>query len=367
MKILIAGDLYIPEYLFSKELIDQSITHLFNGSDYNIVNLEAPITNNKIKILKTGPHLKSNKNLTLDILKLLRIDMVTLANNHIKDYDEQGVIDTITFCKENNIVTVGAGANSQEASRIFYLDTPEGKIAIINIAENEWASATENSAGANGMNLIDDTTNIQKAKRIADFIFIIAHGGHEYYNLPSPRMQKQYRYYVDQGADLVVGHHTHCISGYEIYKNAPIYYGLGNFLFTEKSLFASWYKGLVLEVSIDKQKLTTNIHYTHQDQDSLSLSLSKVGFSSEVSNYNDIISNPIELKNKWLQYVEEKNKYYLYNWSIHSFIKNKYFSGVLKRLNLKLINKRALTIYLNMIRCEAHWDLSKEVIEKYVK
>src|SRR5690606_34911013 len=125
-----------------------------------------------------------------------------------------------------------------------------GKIAIINIAENEWASATDTSAGANGMDLIDDVKSIQEAKSQSDFVLVIVHGGHEYYNLPSLRMQKQYRFYIDNGADLVVGHHSHCISGMETYKNKKIYYSLGNFLFTKPSVFKGWYNGLILEVII---------------------------------------------------------------------------------------------------------------------
>src|SRR5690606_30821804 len=145
--------------------------------------------NGKKKILKTGPHLKADKDSTLSVLKTLNIDLVTLANNHVLDYDEQGVLDTLVFCKENSIVTVGAGKNKEEAASVFYIDSPQGKIAIINIAENEWASATDTTAGANGMDLIDNIKQIQEAKSKSNFVFVIVHGGHEYYNLPSPRMQ----------------------------------------------------------------------------------------------------------------------------------------------------------------------------------
>jgi poly-gamma-glutamate capsule biosynthesis protein CapA/YwtB (metallophosphatase superfamily) len=76
------------------------------------------------------------------------------------------------------------------------------------------------------MDIIDNANQIKEAKATHDKVIVIVHGGHEYYNLPSPRMQKQYRFYADQGADFVVGHHTHCISGYEVYNGVPIYYSL---------------------------------------------------------------------------------------------------------------------------------------------
>jgi len=135
MKILITGDLVInKEYI--KSNISDTVVFLFNKSDLNIVNLEAPVTNSTSKILKTGPHLKSDKRSTLDVLKALNIDIVTLANNHVLDYDEQGVAETLEFCKENNIKTVGAGMNLKEASQTLYIDSDEGKIAIVNFAEN---------------------------------------------------------------------------------------------------------------------------------------------------------------------------------------------------------------------------------------
>src|SRR5690606_32026141 len=164
MKIIIAGDLVVNQN-YKVNNIKQEVLELFKNSDFNIINLEAPITTSASRILKTGPHLKSEKESTLEILKALNINLCTLANNHVLDYDEQGVLDTINFCKEHNIQTVGAGKNKEEASRTLYLETKAGKIAIINIAENEWASATDTSAGANGMDLIDDVKQIQEAKK----------------------------------------------------------------------------------------------------------------------------------------------------------------------------------------------------------
>ena len=72
-------------------------------------------------------------------------------------------------------------------------------------------------------------------------------GGHEMYNLPSPRMKETYRFFVDAGADTVIGHHTHCISGYEIYHKSPIFYSLGNFIFDSKSpKKSSWFIGFAV-------------------------------------------------------------------------------------------------------------------------
>ena len=370
MKFLITGDIVISKpYSFSQ--ISDEIRDVFSQSDYNIVNLEAPVTESTSKILKTGPHLKSDKKSTIDILKNLNINLCTLANNHVLDYGEQGVLDTLNFCKENNIQTVGAGKNKEEAAKVFYLDSDVGKVAIINIAENEWASATEITAGANGMDLIDDIKTIQEAKSQSDFVFVIVHGGHEYYNLPSPRMQKQYRFYIDNGADLVVGHHTHCISGTEIYKDKHIYYSLGNFLFTKFSKYEGWYNGIVLEVEISKAGILKTKEIFVEQSGNYQLSLIEKGELIKITNrfneYSNIILDQEELTSNWNDYIIEKSKLYDIYWSPLSFIKNKWLKKIATKVQFIGNNKKGKTLYLNLMRCESHCDVSKEVLSKITK
>lgn len=370
MKLIITGDLVISQSYDVSDKIDQDITDLFFHSDCNIVNLEAPVTDSKSKILKTGPHLKSDKQSTLNIMKKLNVHIAALANNHIKDYDEEGVLDTINFCENNGIKTIGAGENIKEASETTVLHMLEGKIAIINIAENEWSSADENTAGANGMNIIKDTKKIQQAKKENDFVFVIIHGGHEYYNLPSPRMQEQYRFYAEQGADLIVGHHTHCISGYELHNGTPIYYSLGNFLFTKDNINEDWYTGLILEVNINKGMLETGLHPVRQAKEGFRLSLlervEKTEFLSRVEEYSEIIKSKEKLIKEWHIFVNSKQETYLNYWSPKVFIKNKYVAAALIKLNVKLVNNRGLTYFLNLMRCEAHYDLSKAIISEHL-
>ena len=99
MKFLITGDLVINNQ-YNIDFINKNIVDLFASSDFNIVNLEAPVTDSKEKILKTGPNLKADANSTLNMLKTLHINLVTLANNHIKDYTDAGVKDTLQFCEK---------------------------------------------------------------------------------------------------------------------------------------------------------------------------------------------------------------------------------------------------------------------------
>ena len=373
MKIIIAGNLYTTDEFRNRNLIDKSVVDLFETADYRIVYLEAPITkdNLKNKIIKTGPHLRMSSDTIMPYLHQLKIDAVTMANNHILDYGYKGVKDTFKELVDHKIKYIGAGNDLTEAKKPLSLHKDGMKIAILNFCENEWSIAEEDSPGANPMDIIDNAYQIREAKATHDKVIVIVHGGHEYYNLPSPRMQKQYRFYAEQGADIVVGHHTHCISGNEVHKGVPIYYSLGNFLFTSQSTIEDWYTGLVLEVNIEKGNLTSQLHPLVQQKETFVLNLlhgkKREDIMKRISKYNAIIADKKMLKNEWDNYVDSKHDVYLNYWSPFSFISNRYVRGVLNRLGIKGLNKKGIALALNLMRCEAHADMSKEVLKKKIQ
>ncbi len=375
-RLLLTGDFVINHRDYSTDRIEGRLVELFKSSDFNITNLECPVTtaNNEYKIIKTGPHLKGEEEIIGETFTSLNINLVTLANNHILDYGEKGLKDTLRFCQKNDIEYVGAGTSLSEAKRVYRKNINGHHISIINFAENEWASATENTAGANPMDIIENVKQIQKTKKTSDLVIVIIHGGHEYFDLPSPRMVKQYRFYADSGADLIVGHHAHCISGFEIYGETPIYYGLGNLLFTKTSMFSGWYKGLVLEVVVNSdRKIDTIIHPVQQDQNNHSLSLligdEKDIVLKQVDETSKIIQSESQLQTAWNNLIEEKYNDYLTYWSPLLFFKSKLLKALIVKsgLNRRLINKTGLSLALNLMRCEAHADLSKATIDKYLK
>ena len=250
---------------------------------------------------------------------------------------------------------VGVGKNLQEAEQTLYIEKNGKKLAIINCCEHEFSIATEKSCGANPLNPIRQYYCIQKAKKNADYVLVIIHGGHEHYQLPSPRMQETYRFFVDAGADAIVNHHQHCYSGYEIYNGKPIFYGLGNFCFDWEGLPSKkWTEGYLVELGFDVD-ITFKIYPYCQYGNVATINLlEQNSFDETINKLNEIISNPESLKKSSLDYYDNSKD------EIATFlepIRNRYIRGLQNRgLFPKFMNNKWLPELSNVVMCEAHKD-----------
>ena len=371
VSLSIAGDFCITPPYLSKNLITEKISKLFQEFDINIVNLECPVNNNgeKSKIIKVGPHLQTTEKI-FEHLKKLNVTAVTLANNHILDYDVEGLQSTIDGCTKNDISYVGAGNDLTQASLPLIIEKNNIRIAVVNFCENEWSIATDSTPGANPLDIIDNLAQIKKAKDLADFVVVIIHGGSEYYNLPSPRMLKQYRFFAENGASAVIGHHTHCLSGFEVHNNVPIFYGLGNMIFTKTSTHACWYSGLTVKFILQKnQAIQWELIPIGQGAENFELSilegLEKEQVLKEIETYSNIIADERKFKAEWISFVERSKAHYLMAFSAISVIPVKFVRGALRRLGFvnRLFPKKYLLPIINYTYCEAHLDVTKEALK----
>lgn len=380
ININVAGDTFLgrriePIALNNPEsLFDKKIVQLFSKADFNILNLESPLTDklNNDKILKTGPNLKADPG-TINAILPLNIHLVTLANNHIYDFGSKGLTDTLNLCKSKNIDTVGAGNNLEDASRIFIKSIKGLKLGILNFAENEWCNANNERGGANPMDVVGISRSIKKAKEETDIIILILHGGHEQSYYPSPRMVDQYRFYAEQGASIIIGHHSHCISGHELYKGVPIYYGLGNFLFDSELAMEGWHEGLILNIQITPEKLINcKLYPTFQDKVQLNVKLlegeSKTQLEEKIEKINLCLKNSKILYEKFEKLSLLRESEILSTFSTSHIIDNKLFRKVLNKLKLEkyFLRKSQIKTILNLVRCEAHHDISKKVLLDYL-
>lgn len=362
MKILVAGD-YVPIGRFDRCLYDGSydcgaIKSITEKVDYSILNFEAPIVNDfTTGIRKSGPHLKVNSN-SINAVKWMGFNAVTLANNHFRDYGQHGVETTINELKKNNIDFVGAGLNINEASKPLFKEFKNRTLSIINFCENEFSVATDSRGGSMPLDIPCNYHQIIEAKQKSDFVLIIVHGGHEGYQLPSPRMKKLYRLLVEFGADAVVNHHQHCYSGYEFYKGKPIIYGLGNFIFDWKGKRKDiWNEGYMVIINFNDIIDIELIPYKQCDENAGAFILGDSRqFLEKTSVLNAIISDDQKLEEEFGKFVQRKGKGVLATLSPFS---NKYLMALVSRGYLpSFVSSRKSTMLYDYVSCEAHRDVT---------
>ena len=237
MVILIGADL-VPTQSNWKEfaagdirsLLGEELCSLLAGADFRVFNLEAPLTDEEHPIAKCGPNLRIPTD-TAPGLKAIGVDLVTIANNHILDQGEQGILSTISNLRSCGIACIGAGLTPQEAAKPYILEKDGIRVGFYPCAEHEFSIVTEKSAGANPFDPLWSLDHIQELKAQCDYVIVLYHGGKEEYRYPSPELQKVCRRIAEKGADLVLCQHSHCIGCREEWMGSTIVYGQGNFLF----------------------------------------------------------------------------------------------------------------------------------------
>lgn len=364
VKILIAGD-FAPRNRVESLLEEQRFADIFaqvipytTESDYSVVNLEAPVVMeaSSMPIEKCGPSLKCSIN-AVKAIKYAGFNMATLANNHFFDYGDSGVRDTLTACANEGLDVVGGGLNVSEASKTFIKEINGVKFAFINCCENEFSIATDQTAGSNPINPVRQFNAISEAKAVSDKIIVIVHGGPEGYRYPTPRMKELYRFYIDSGADAVINHHQHCYSGYEVYKEKPIFYGLGNFCFDDNELNRrDWNDGYMVQLIFNESSVKYELLPYIQAFENPGIEIISGNdvaiFHGTIKDLNEIISDDYKLKQKHTELCEKSDDMYLITLEPYY---NKYFryARYRKLIPSLLSRKRALHI-LDYIMCESH-------------
>ena len=369
--ILFAGD-FVPhgrtKTLVDNGEYDKIITNdvklVIEDADYSVVNLEAPVTEVGYKpIKKVGPILSAGAN-TPDAIRFAGFKMAVLANNHMNDYGEEGILNTLARCEAAGLDTIGAGKNREEAAKYIIKEIEGRKVVFINCCEHEFSITSPDKPGCNPLDPIDQSYLIQEAKRNADFVIVIVHGGIEHYQLPSPRMQKTYRFFIDQGADVVINHHQHCYSGYEFYKGHPVIYGLGNFCFDWSAQSSKkWQEGYMVKLTIENKIELELIPYIQNDEEVGVRRMNQEEsdlFYKEIERLNSIIGDSEQLCEEYESFLCRTDKDFravpsVYSGRIMTALCRK---GLLPVLKSKYRFRR---LWLN-ISCESHLDRLKHYL-----
>ncbi|MBN1624205.1 MAG: CapA family protein, partial [Clostridia bacterium] len=363
LKVLIAGD-FCPINRTEKAILGGNSREMIKGirpyieeADVSVINLEAPLTDKGQPILKTGPNLISNPE-CINFLVESGFNLINTANNHILDYGEEGLKQTLGLLDENNLRYVGSGMNLEEACRSVTMpDEPNG-IRFLAFAENEYTVAGRKSAGAAPVDFPINIASIKKAAADGAPVVVLVHGGNEYNPIPSPGMKKRYRGYIDAGASAVVAMHTHCPQGYEIYNSNPIFYSLGNFLFDtpykdrnyKKEDF--WWKGYMVRFDFTGNRVDD-------------FKIIPVDFGPDGTRINEITGAEKEIFINYLNHIseilkndDEAEKY----WKAWCLMKGSWWGDYIGRISYPIDRNDkdsmiSALVLRNGMTCEAHNEL----------
>lgn len=366
MKINFFGDFVassVNEVCLSEELQD-----IISKAEINVINCEAVCINpNNLsyhKLPKSGPNIYQDPNVP-SWLENNGFNLISLSNNHILDYGEQALTDTMSTFKSATIF--GCGSWKKAYSPVI-VEKRDKKIGFLGLTHCEFGTLVDcwdNSLnyGAAWINHPNVNKIIVDTRKKVDYLFIFAHAGVEHLCQPLPEWRDRYRSFIDLGCDGVIASHPHITQGWETYKEKPIIYSLGNFYFPKNnSMPATWNKGLVITLSIDdNNKISLTVHPTTYKTEFIELDKS-VTSQQNISELNTILNN----EELYMNFINEAALSHLENF--YTMFQN---GGMARCHTLKKIIRIFMSFmqnkntynpawFLNNIQCESHrWLFSR--------
>lgn len=255
LRLLFFGDLMLDRHIGEKikekgfpyllENLDEK--KFFHGYDLIGCNLEGAVTDKGAHYnpaisydFAFAPEIISN-------LKKYNFNFFNLANNHFADQGERGIIET-----RKNLDNLG----------FYYSGCPDGQI---DVCSEKIIEIKGKKIGMAGFSMVYQKIDEAKAARMirelaetTDLVIVNIHWGQEYEHQFNKIQQETARALIDAGADVIIGHHPHVVQGLEVYKNKPIFYCLGNFIF-DQYFSRETQEGLAIGITLAGNKIEINL------------------------------------------------------------------------------------------------------------
>ncbi len=209
-----------------------NVLPMLEENDLNIVNLETTLTKVKKKVPKVF-NFKAYPD-RVKTLTLGQINIVSLANNHIRDFHDEGLLETIETLDGTSIKHVGAGKDIANARKPIIITKNNIRIGVLGYTNNEpgWL-AGENKPGTNYLevgNIKIVKKDIEKIRDNIDILVVSLHWGPNMRQRPTQEFIDFAHQLIDAGVDIIHGHSAHIFQGIEIYKKKVILYDTGDFV-----------------------------------------------------------------------------------------------------------------------------------------
>ena len=230
------------------------VRDLVREADLAIANHEQPTPTNWTYHLQ-GLVFSGKPDLTR-IFTRAGIDFLSLANNHIRDYGDAGVINTVKTLDKYGIRHAGAGKNLKAAAKPAYLEVDGVTVGIVSC--NQFSvphvRATTTRAGALTCKSDEAFDAIRAARKKADVLIVFPHWGVEYTRSRKEYQERLAARWERMGVDLVVGAHSHIPGGIGEIDEMPVFYSLGNFIF-DQSWSTATMEGVIAEMTFQGDRL----------------------------------------------------------------------------------------------------------------
>ncbi len=272
LKIVAVGDIMYGRKVGKLlEQKDEGYTYAFsdvkgilNSGDIVFGNLESPMTDSTISLSKEKKIILKCNPKAIEGIKDAGFNILSLANNHMLDYYGQGMLDTVEILDNNDILHSGAGKDitaARKAAIITKNGVTFGLLSYSDMVTYTYAGTPNISynagiekAGAMPRDYETIREDIAALRSEVDLVAVSLHWGiEESFQIPSDQIEFA-RKLLDDGADMILGHHPHQFQGMEIYKGKPIIYSMGNFLFDQND--PENMESFIIEMEYRDKKLT---------------------------------------------------------------------------------------------------------------
>jgi poly-gamma-glutamate synthesis protein (capsule biosynthesis protein) len=220
------------------------IAPLLRGASFAAANLEctiSPLGESSHRYAFRAPE-RSTK-----LLRRAGFRAMGMANNHAFDFGAAALADCIARLSQEQVLPIGVGKPDAYAPNFFSMLGK--KIALLAISDVGQAAGHQMALASDRSAL---NAAIANARSQANFVVCLVHWGIENNKRITDSQRELARWLIDDGVDLVVGSHPHCVQSLDFYHGCPIAYSLGNLVFDGAPTVESWNRGALLEVGLSK-------------------------------------------------------------------------------------------------------------------
>ncbi|WP_415644662.1 CapA family protein [Stackebrandtia soli] len=261
LTIAIAGDVHFTERT-AKLLTDPDtafgpMAKVFRDADHAVVNLETAVTTGGRPEPKQF-HFRAPAS-AFDAVSAAGVDLVSLANNHVLDYGQTGLDDTLRYAADAGVAVVGAGEDVDDALAPYYVDIGGTTIAYVAASgvwelTDSWMAEADRPGVAHLAHGERLERAVEDAADRADVVIVLPHWGTEGQECPNDEQRDWAERFAAAGADAVIGAHAHLLQGQGYLDDTFVAYGLGNFVWWWDDAYSN--DTGVVELTITDGRLT---------------------------------------------------------------------------------------------------------------